>query len=133
MKFPLRSFLLISAVLLTACGSSPGKDPAPAPAAETAAPTERNSVKYAAEAGNFQSGFCGSRVVWEYNAVVSSCQSMRTPAAATSCKTQAKAFLEKYPGVNCTAEKFNADDHRTARVQAAELQKVVTRITELGF
>jgi hypothetical protein len=134
MKTQFGSLLLFCALVLPACGSGPGKAPppaAPAPA-ETPAPAEK-PFQAAQDSGNFRGGNCGSKVVWEYNTVVKSCLAMRSPTDAGNCKTLAKSFLEKYPGISCQAQKFNPDDERLVNVQALELQKVVDSLAKAGF
>lgn len=103
--------------LLTACGS--GK--------------KRNSY----DSGNFKDGDCGITVVSDYNTVVARCRYtiMGTADDVKSCKKTALSFLQKYPGINCTAEEISNSsvDNKKITLTSAKIKKIVGELTALGY
>ena len=127
MKISLGALPLLCALLLSACGSGPGKEPAASSGAGNA------EAEAPVDPGNYRGGNCGAKVVSDYNVVVTSCTAMRSHAEAAHCKQQAKAFLQRYPNISCQAKKFNPDEDRIVAVRSLELQKVVDGLTKAGF
>jgi hypothetical protein len=85
--------------------------------------------------GNYKNGSCGTTVVSDYNTVVIRCKYMNTDADARSCKSTAQSFLNKYPDINCTAEKTDSSsvDNRSTTLTATNIQKVIDELTALGY
>jgi hypothetical protein len=98
--------ILLALPLFTACGGSHDEDPMT----------------------NYKSGNCGMSVVSDYNDVILKCKYMtETNESVANCKGMAQSFINKYPGINCTAEKIvdNSVEKQTFTVTNDKFEEIV--------
>lgn len=83
---------------------------------------------------NSVSGYCGFKVVSDYNKVVLSCRHMTSDKDIDSCKSKAQSFLDKYPNINCQAGKPNdaSVDPDTVTITSDEFKEIINKLENTG-
>ncbi len=74
---------------------------------------------------NYKSGNCGSDVIADYNSAVLDCKYMRTNADVAQCKSKMTKFKNKYPGINCKAERGYGLDKETFTVTERHIDEIL--------
>lgn len=118
---------LVSALLMMALGACGGSGSSPASSSGAAPGTQ-----VPAAALNFKSGACSVPVLGDYNDVLIKCNNTTQDQAAKICKTAAQDFLEKYPGINCSAVKASATSPQgtQANITANDAQALIDKLTK---
>jgi len=70
---------------------------------------DNSAQKIRDQFNNSRSGSCGQNVVFDYNDVVQTCNSVGSVLPnspdLSDCESTADSFLDKYPSINCVAER----------------------------
>lgn len=81
---------------------------------------------------NYLGGVCGVNVVNEYNAMASSCNNgggYYGGGYGANCTYLAQAFLQRYPGINCTIQSTNG---QLLNVNAPMIRATLMRMGQGG-
>ena len=78
---------------------------------------------------NSVGGACGIDVVGDYNTIVHNCQMESLNATGYNCDDSINSFLNKYPGINCTAEKSdpNSVDNQVVQVNESDIRELLSK------
>lgn len=87
---------------------------------------------------NSKSGYCGSEVVSDYNEVMHSARMAKISKSSNDykkLKNKAKSFVDKYPELNCKAERDSdkSVDKEEFTIELAPIKDLIKALEEAGI
>ena len=75
----------------------------------------------------YLTGECGLDVISDYNSAVMKCEYVMDHSDSMECESKLTEFLNKYPGISCTAQTGYGMNERTILIDEAYIESILLK------